>query len=64
MGTSQSCCGVKFASEERLAQHQVEDHGEEHAVAGQCCGINFYTKAGLQEHLRVHRSAETQEGGE
>jgi hypothetical protein len=64
MGNSYACCREKFAREEQLLQHQVEDHGMEHALAGQCCNVSFYTKAGLQEHVRLHHSAEPQEGGE
>jgi hypothetical protein len=63
MGNSHSCCGVKFASEEQLVQHQVEDHGKEHALAGQCCNMGFYTNAGLQEHLRLHHGVKSQAGG-
>ncbi len=64
MGTTYGCCGLTFASEGQLVEHQVKDHGQERSVVGECCGIDFYTKAGWQEHQRAHRASETRQGGE
>ena len=54
-----SCCGVKFASAEDLARHEVAAHGAQKPVAGSCCGLQFYTRSGLDEHRRTVHGAKT-----